>query len=51
MKAQIIINLELAPGADIIGIKEDLAYKLEQFADIRHIDVLLPQTEQLKMKL
>lgn len=51
MKAKIIVDIELAPGTDLIGVKEDLAYYLERFADVRHIDVQLQQAEQMKMKM
>ena len=48
---QIIIDVELAPGADIIGIKEDLANYCERFPDIKKFTVFEIKLEQMKMKM
>lgn len=38
-----------APSGQAIGIKEDLAYYLERFGDVRKVDVKEELPEQFKM--
>lgn len=38
-----------APAGQAIGIKEDLAYTLEKYGDVKCIDVKEELPEQLKM--
>jgi hypothetical protein len=51
MKYNISFIIDAEPGAEIIGIKEDLATHCERFGDVKNVSVELVEHEQMKIEL